>query len=84
MGNYNSENTIVLDTYEQDGSERMLLLHMIDGGRRLEYVIGRNFTESRYDGALGYERYDYSWDYGHYFFDIVRAIDYWKREVLGI
>lgn len=25
---------------------------------------------------------DYSWDWGHYFNDIVSAVNYWKREVL--
>ena len=79
---YNSENTKVLATYEQrDGNKRMLLLHEFESGR-LEYVVGSNFTESRYDGALGYERYDYSWDYGHYFNDVVEASLYWSSEVL--
>ena len=26
----------------------------------------------------------YSWDWGHYFSDIVHAVDYWKREVLCV
>jgi len=26
---------------------------------------------------------DYSWDWGHYFGDVVDAVDYWKSEVLG-
>jgi len=80
MSNYNSENTKVLETYDDNGNLRMLLLH--DCGTRHEYVIGSYFTETRYDGALGYERWDYSWDWGHYFSDIVHAVDYWKREVL--
>ena len=25
----------------------------------------------------------YSWDWGHYFDDVVHAVDYWKREVIG-
>lgn len=35
-------------------------------------------------------KYHYSWDWGHYFSDgndgsgIVKAVDYWEREVLGI
>lgn len=83
MSYYNSENTKVLATCEKrGGNTRMLLLHTCKNGR-LEYVIGSYFTETRYDGALGYERYDYSWDWGHYFRDFVEAADYWKHEVIG-
>ena len=84
MGNYNSENTTILATHEQaGGNKRMLLLHRYESGR-IEYVIGSYFHETRYDGSLGYERYDYEWDWGHYFGSIVDAVDYWKREVLGV
>jgi hypothetical protein len=81
MSIYNSENTKVLATCNQDGNMRMLLFHECDSGRH-EYVIGSYFHETRYDGSLGYERYDYEWDWGHYFGDVVNAVDYWKREVL--
>lgn len=82
MSNYNSENTTILATCEQaGGNKRMLLLHECESGR-LEYVIGSYFTEAFYDGALGYERVDYSWDWGHYFGDVVDAVDYWNRMVL--
>ena len=26
----------------------------------------------------------YSWDWGYYFGSVVDAVDYWKREVLGV
>ena len=77
MSRYNSENTTVLATHDDGANRRMMLLHRHESGR-LEYVIGSNFAEKRYDGALGYERYDYSWDYGHYFSDVVSAAEYWK------
>ena len=84
MSNYNSENTHVLATCEQaGGNTRMLLFHVCESGRH-EYVVGSYFQEHRYDGALGYERYDYEWDWGHYFGDAVSAVGYWLREVLGV
>lgn len=84
MSGYNSENTQVLETVEQAGGNlRMLLRHTHESGR-VEYIVGSYFTTSFYDGALGYERADYSWDWGHYFDDVVSAVDYWKAEVLGI
>lgn len=84
MSNYNSENTTILATHEQaGGNTRMLLLHKYES-KRIEYVIGSYFHETRYDSSLGYERYDYEWDWGHYFGSIVDAVDYWKREVLGV
>lgn len=82
MSAYNSENTHILATVEQaGGNKRMLLLHVCGNGRH-EYVIGSYFHERRYDGAMGYERWDYEWDWGHYFGDVVSAVDYWKGEVL--
>lgn len=82
MSNYNSENTIVLATHVQAGNNtRMLLLHTCESGR-LEYVVGSYFQQERYDGALGYEHVDYSWDWGHYFDDVVSAVNYWESEVL--
>jgi len=84
MGEYNSTNTKILATCEQaGGNTRMLLLHTYESGRD-EYIIGSYFHETRYDGLLGYEHWDYEWDWGHYFNDVVSAVDYWKREVLGI
>jgi len=75
---YNSENTKVLARREHaDGNMRMLLLHEFENGR-LEYVVGSHFRETRYDGALGYERWDYDWYYGHYFSDVVSAVEFWK------
>ena len=85
---YNSENTTILATQEftsefRGTNTRMLLLHRCDSGR-LEYVIGSYFQERLYQGGFGYMRTDYSWDWGHYFNDVVAAVDYWKREVLGV
>ena len=77
---YNSENTDVLATHDQGGNKRMLLCHRCESGRH-EFVVGSYFHEKRHDGALGYERWDYEWDWGHYFSDIISAVDYW-REVL--
>lgn len=42
-----------------------------------------------YDAALenrkvNGKRIHYSWDWGHYFDDIVHAVDYWKREILCV
>jgi len=74
---YNSENTTILATHYDRWNKRMFLLHRFESGR-LEYIVGSNFTEKRYDGALGYESYAYSWDYGHYFSDVVSAAEYWK------
>lgn len=77
MGRYNSENTIVLETYMQAGNnKRMLLMHTMDNGDH-EYIIGSYFHESRYDGALGYERWDYEWYWGHYFSNVIAAAKYW-------
>ncbi len=42
---YNSKNTKVLATHDQDGNVRMLLLHEMKGGR-IEYIVGSYFTES--------------------------------------
>lgn len=80
MGNYNSGNCIVLMKHGDGG--KMLLLHTRYDGTQ-EYIVGSNFAETRYDGALGYEHMDYSWDWGHYFQDAGSAIDYWQHEVLG-
>lgn len=82
MSNYNSINTKILAEHEQSGGNtRMLLMHECRDGR-IEYVIGSYFTKRWYDGAMGYEHMDYSWDWGHYFYDVVEAVNYWKREVL--
>lgn len=84
MSNYNSENTTVLATHEQaGGNKRMLLLHICENGRH-EYVIGSYFQEHRYDGAMGYERWDYEWDWGHYFGSFDQAAMYWLEEVGGM
>lgn len=88
MSNYTSKNTKVLATYECAGNNtKMLLLHTYENGR-MEYVIGSYFT---IEVNIG-DPYDkngpafvdsYSWGWGHYFGDVVSAVDYWKREVLG-
>ena len=83
MSDYNSENTVVLSTTQhKDGNTRMLLLYTREDGSH-EYIIGSYFKQEHYDGALGYERMDYSWYWGHYFNDLASAFDYWKEEVLG-
>lgn len=78
MGNYNSENTHILATRMEGGDNRRMLLMHICGNGRHEFVVGSYFREKRYSGALGYERWDYEWDWGHYFSDIVDAVEYWK------
>ena len=84
MSWYNSENTKVLATHlQEDGNLRMLLLHEMSSGR-IEYVIGSYFTETtEISSCQEYERTDYSWDWGHYFSDVVDAVRYWERDVLG-
>ena len=87
MSNYNSKNTKVLATYKQTAENtRMLLLHTFSDGR-LEYIIGSYFEVETnlgdpYDKDSPAFVDNYSWDWGHYFNDIVDAVDYWKREVL--
>lgn len=86
MSNYSSKNTTILATHEQaGGNTRMLLLHKCESGR-LEYVIGSYFTVEvnlgdpfDMNGPAFVD--DYSWDWGHYFGDVVSAVDYWKREI---
>lgn len=78
MSGYNNTNTKVLAEHPQGRNTRMLLLHTCNDGR-LEYVIGSYFTEEWGEGNV----VDYSWDWGHYFGDVVSAVDYWKQEVLG-
>lgn len=82
MSYYNSTNTHILATHEAaGGNTRMLLLH-INGDGRHEYVIGSYFQQKPYVGTLGYEHTDYSWDWGHYFSDVVSAVAYWNNEVV--
>ena len=84
MSKYNSTNTHILATHEAaGGNTRMLLFHICESGRH-EYVIGSYFQQHHYDGALGYEHWDYEWNWGHYFSNVVNAVTYWKREVLGV
>lgn len=84
MGHYTSENTRILATQEQaGGNTRMLLLHECRDGVH-EYIVGSYFRVNRTDAAPGAEKYDLEWDWGHYFPDVVDAVDYWKREVLGV
>ena len=92
MSTYNSTNTKVLETLAQGKNLRMLLFHECGDGR-YEYVIGSYFQQdevpdAEYDEVdevwIQTSRIDYSWDWGHYFGDMVSAVDYWKREVLGI
>ena len=82
MSAYNSENTTILATHDEGGNKRMLLLHRCESGR-LEYVIGSYFTtEIRVIDSEGHTKADYSWDWGHYFSDVVSAAEHWK-EVIG-
>lgn len=91
MSNYNSTNTKVLATYQQDEkNKRMLLLHECDSGR-LQYIVGSYFAEQAVElGDTDFETgfaevgVEYSWDWGHYFSSVVDAVDYWKRNVLCI
>ena len=81
---YNSKNTTVLDTCEKSGGNtRMLLLHVCESGRH-EYVIGSYFTTTiRMIDSEGHTKADYEWDWGHYFSDVVSAVEYWKRVLAG-
>ena len=96
MSDYNSGNTKILATCEKaGGNTRMLLLHEFMDGT-LEYIIGSYFLQEP-RGHMSFTECpscknsipsvenltDYSWDWGHYFFDVVAAVDYWKEEVLG-
>lgn len=78
MSRYNSENSKVLE----NRNGKMLLLHEFEDGRH-EYIVGSNFTVTWYDGACGYMRQDYSWDWGHYFNNIVSAAMFWKEVAIG-
>ena len=80
MKKYNSMNTTVLMTHGTDRNDtRMLLLHKrMDGS--IEYIIGSYFNATR----TGWDEYDYDWYWGHYFDDLVYAVDYWKRNILCI
>ena len=86
---YNSDNTEILAMHTVQNAyhpnTKMLLLHKFESGRK-EYVVGSYFQCVPYDGALGYECMDYSWDWGHYFAEdhFLEAVHYWEREVLGI
>ena len=93
MSNYNSTNTHVLETHEQaGGNTRMLLFHICDSGRH-EYVVGSYFN--KLEGKSAHECKvcgewwsepitSYEWTWGHYFSNVVNAVTYWKREVLGV
>lgn len=89
MSNYNSTNTHILATHMQAGdNRRMLLFHICESGR-YEFIVGSYFTEVpysiiRFDGTPPRNGlYEYTWDWGHYFNDVVSAVDYWKNEVIG-
>lgn len=87
MSGYNSENTKVLETYDDNGNLRMLLMHEMDCGRR-EYVIGSYFQQkSHWERPLndceGGWITEYSWDWGHYFGDVMSAVAYWNDKVIG-
>lgn len=93
MSYYNSTNTEILATHTiENGSHpntRMLLFHKFSDGRA-EFVIGSYFTQEEHVEQQGpFEVVtegivDYSWDWGHYFGELIDAVDYWKREVLGL
>lgn len=82
MSKYNSENTKVLAMHTQTGGNTRMLLYYEHGSCR-EFIIGSYFKAIYYDGALGYERFDYSWDWGHYFSNFEDAARYWLTEVLS-
>lgn len=82
MSNYTSWNTTVLATHMAAGNnEKMLLLYRRYDGS-LEYIVGSYFTTSLNPDSDGGE-YAYSWYWGHYFDDVVSAVDYWKNDVLN-
>jgi hypothetical protein len=77
---YCSLNTYVLATHEQSGGNiRMLLAHFRESGG-VEFIIGSYFHSVWMSCNVA----DYEWDWGHYFQDVVSAVDYWKTEVLGV
>ena len=76
---YNSMNTHVLATHEQAGGNlRMLLVHFCEDGR-VEYVVGSYFHSTWMECGVA----EYEWDWGHYYFDVVRAVEYWKGVLDG-
>ena len=77
MGAYNSENTTVIEKCEIDFRTYALLLRKYEDGS-IEFVVADGFTECRYDGLMGYARYDYCWQSGSYFWDILRAAKCWN------
>lgn len=77
---YNSENSTILTTDEN--GHMFLAKRTCDG--RVEFVIGSNFKQHYYEGFGGYARTDYEWVWGHYFFNIVEAVEFWKNEVMGV
>lgn len=85
MSYYNSTNTHILATHKAaGGNTRMLLMHECENPNRpYEFVIGSYFRQHYCDGELGCEHWDYEWDWGHYFGDVVNAVNYWNNEVLG-
>lgn len=83
MGKYNNRNCYVLATEEQKFcNTRMLLFHICENGRH-EYIVGSYFKRTLVDGSGEHETIEYSWDWGHYFADVVRAVEFWKNEVIG-
>lgn len=88
---YNSENTHILATHEDNRGNMRMLLHY-RGECKSEFVIGRSFevgeerkrTVTEAFGGIATDRYreTYSWECGHYFQDFEDAADYWRREVL--
>lgn len=88
---YNNKNTTILETCEKSGGNtRMLLLHTLVNGKH-EYVIGSYFQQHPHIEPLGHtgievateDLTDYEWDWGHYFSDVVSAVEYWKRVLAG-
>ena len=91
---YNSKNTVILATHDKkhlnEVNKRMLLLHTCENGKQ-EYVIGSYFQQKPHIEMLGNTGIevvtegltDYEWDWGHYFFDVVSAAEYWKKVLEG-
>jgi len=78
---YNSSNTEVLgERRMHDGNMSVFLLHT-DEHKNHHFIIAENFKERRYDGVLGYEHWDFSWERARYYDSLDAAAGAWSMAV---